>query len=188
MPSPAENAATVREAHRDVVASLIAVKGHLDTPYPDDPRWTPWTRFVERSLKRLDESKQEITALLAQAEAGAGAQREADIQLGEKLAAQMTLKAVCDALDLPMVSLGNGWTEATPKILARIEEIVDEANRLAAERDAAVRERDRARDALRQIAEYTSEGNVTDVRYGRFAVGQMVRIARAALTGEGTDA
>lgn len=64
------------------------------------------------------------------------AQREADIQMGEKLAAQMTLKAVCDVLNLPMVSLGNGWTEATPKILARIEEIVDEAERGFRERDS----------------------------------------------------
>lgn len=57
-------------------------------------------------------------------------------ELGEKLAAQMTLKAVCDVLNLPMVSLGNGWTEATPKILARIEEIVDEAERGFRERDS----------------------------------------------------
>lgn len=64
-------------------------------------------------------------------------QRESDDQMGQKLAAQLTLKAVCDALDLPMVSLGNGWTEATPKILARIETIVDEANRAFAERDQA---------------------------------------------------
>jgi hypothetical protein len=66
------------------------------------------------------------------------AQREADIQLGAKLAAQMTLKAVCDALNLPMVSLGNGWTEATPKILARIAEIVDEGERGFRERDLAL--------------------------------------------------
>ena len=82
----------------------------------------------ERALAALAE-------LQAQAEAG---QREADIQLGEKLAAQMTLKAVCDVLNLPMVSLGNGWTEATPKIIARIETIVDEAERAFRERDAAL--------------------------------------------------
>jgi hypothetical protein len=40
---------------RDILASLIAVKPHLDVPYRDDPRWTPWTRFVERTLDRVDE-------------------------------------------------------------------------------------------------------------------------------------
>lgn len=57
------------------------------------------------------------------------AQREADIQMGQKLAAQVTLKAITDSLCLPFAELGDGWTEATPKILARIEEIVDEGER-----------------------------------------------------------
>lgn len=45
----------VAELRRGVLASLIAVKGHLDTPYPDDPRWTPWTRFVERAMRQVEE-------------------------------------------------------------------------------------------------------------------------------------
>lgn len=44
-----------RRLRRNIIASLIAVKGHLDTPYPDDPRWTPWTRFIERTLRDVDE-------------------------------------------------------------------------------------------------------------------------------------
>ena len=44
-----------RRLRRSIAASLIAVKGHLDTPYPDDPRWTPWTRFIERTLRQVDE-------------------------------------------------------------------------------------------------------------------------------------
>jgi hypothetical protein len=79
------------------------------------------------------------------------AQREADIQMAEKLAAQMTLKAVCDVLNLPMVSLGNGWTEATPKILARIEEILDEADRGFRERDAAETYNARLRETLARV-------------------------------------
>lgn len=47
--------AEARELRRDIIASLIAVKGHLDQPYPDDPRWTPWTRFIERTLRKVDE-------------------------------------------------------------------------------------------------------------------------------------
>lgn len=79
----------------------------------------------------------------------------------------MTLKAVTDALALPLASLGDGWTAATGKILARIAEIVDEAERLA-------RERDRLRDALRQISEHVN---------GRDALSTVTiqRIARAAL-------
>lgn len=46
---------TAQLLRREIVASLIAVKPHLDKPYPDDPRWTPWTRFVERTLARVDE-------------------------------------------------------------------------------------------------------------------------------------
>ena len=88
------------------------------------------------------------------------AQREADIQLGEKLAAQMTLKAVCDVLNLPMVSLGNGWTEATPKILARIETIVDEADRGFRERDAAEL---RAVDMEKALRELVDAVRVLDV-------------------------
>jgi hypothetical protein len=88
---------------------------------------------------RLLISPSELHALLDVARGSEAAQREADIQMGEKLAAQMTLKAVCDALNLPMVSLGNGWTEATPKILARIEEIVDEGERGFRERDSLER-------------------------------------------------
>ena len=90
-----------------------------------------------------------LKELLAAAEAERdAAQREADIQLGEKLAAQITLKAVTDSLCLPLAELGNGWTEATAKILARIEEIVDEADRLAAERDTAIQERDELQERL----------------------------------------
>jgi len=52
----AEVKAQVLEARRELFADLIAVKGHLVTPYPDDPRWTPWRWFVERALHRSDEA------------------------------------------------------------------------------------------------------------------------------------
>lgn len=100
----------------------------------------------------------------------AAAQREADIQLGEKLAAQMTLKAVCDVLNLPMVSLGNGWTEATPKILARIEEIVDEAERGFRERDGLKEQLEAVLGAVqsaRTIAIHNAERHTGFVHIGR---------------------
>ena len=50
-----------------------------------------------------------------------------------------------------------------------------------ADRDAAVRERDQAREALRQIEQYRYSLNET-----LDAIVAMKEIARAALTGEGT--
>ncbi len=52
------------EEGRALTADLIAVKLHLDDPYPDDPRWTPWTRFVERGLRRLDAARKKARAAL----------------------------------------------------------------------------------------------------------------------------
>lgn len=54
----------LRDAWRDLRASLIAVSGHLNTPYPDDPRWTPWTRFVERDLDNMGDSLARVEAEL----------------------------------------------------------------------------------------------------------------------------
>ncbi|MFD9444975.1 hypothetical protein [Streptomyces sp. NPDC060001] len=45
-----------RVARRRVTSALIAVESLLTTPYPDDPRWTPWTRFVQPALKELREA------------------------------------------------------------------------------------------------------------------------------------
>jgi hypothetical protein len=28
--------------------ALLAVEPALDKPFPDDPRWTPWSRFIDR--------------------------------------------------------------------------------------------------------------------------------------------
>ena len=35
-------------------SGLFAIKPHLDKPYPEDGRWTPWTRFVEQELARCE--------------------------------------------------------------------------------------------------------------------------------------
>jgi hypothetical protein len=48
--------ADANEARRGIIAACIAVKGKLDAPYPDDNRWTPWQRFIEPALRRLDEA------------------------------------------------------------------------------------------------------------------------------------
>jgi hypothetical protein len=114
-------------------------------------RWTQGYHVQIADMPKIAQARAALDALQAQAEAAEAAQREADIQMGEKLAAQMTLKAVCDVLNLPMVSLGNGWTEATPKILARIEEILDEADRGFRERDAVETYNARLRETLARV-------------------------------------
>lgn len=40
------------DALRDVGKAAIVVHPTLDKPYPDDPRWTPWTRFMEKPARR----------------------------------------------------------------------------------------------------------------------------------------
>lgn len=47
-----------RQARRRMNSALIAVESHLTKPYPDDPRWTPWTRFVGPALQGLTEALQ----------------------------------------------------------------------------------------------------------------------------------
>jgi hypothetical protein len=49
-PTPRE----LRDDLRGVLADIIAIKPHLTTPYPDDPRWTPWSRFAERALRTVE--------------------------------------------------------------------------------------------------------------------------------------
>jgi hypothetical protein len=51
-----------RKAANKLWAGLMAVKPLLDHPYPDDPRWTPWTRFVE---DRLSDLRRQIDAASA---------------------------------------------------------------------------------------------------------------------------
>jgi hypothetical protein len=45
--------------------AALAVKPALDEPYKDDPRWTPWTRWVEQPSSRAHELKRQITRYLA---------------------------------------------------------------------------------------------------------------------------
>lgn len=99
-----------------------------------------------------------LVALLADTE------RERDAQMQSKLDAQVTLKAVTDALDLRFADLGDGWREAAPKVLARIETIVDEGERSFRERDEA---RARAERAEQQLAELAAGESVCAECNGR---------------------
>lgn len=45
--------AEIVEAAKGVEIALIAVAPTLEKPFDDDPRWSPWTRFVEPKLDKL---------------------------------------------------------------------------------------------------------------------------------------
>jgi hypothetical protein len=81
------------------------------------------------------------------------AEREVESQMGAKLEAQQALMVIVGALDLKLSDLGNGWKEATPPILARIDTIVDEAERGFSERDSLAAELERVTAALRVFAD-----------------------------------
>ncbi len=49
-----EALAEVKTRWVDLSSALIAVSPFLSKPFKDDPRWTPWTRFVEKPLERLN--------------------------------------------------------------------------------------------------------------------------------------
>jgi hypothetical protein len=88
----------------------------------------------DQSRLQVDRLKNEINCLKTEI---SNLNKEVDSQMQSKLDAQFTLKAVTAALDLTFSELGGaGWREATPRILARIETIVDEAERGFRERNA----------------------------------------------------
>lgn len=60
----------VLDYRRHLNAALIAVKHHLDTPYPDDPRWTPWTRFVGPARANLSQTIDDLCEILASIDTG----------------------------------------------------------------------------------------------------------------------
>lgn len=50
------NEELILKKYKYLRAGLLGIKPILDKPYPDDPRWTPWTRFVEPRLIMLEEA------------------------------------------------------------------------------------------------------------------------------------
>ncbi|MGW0821801.1 hypothetical protein [Streptomyces sp. NPDC002845] len=50
-PSTEQQLTEAADALRAIGKACIVVKPTLDVPYPDDPRWTPWTRWVERPAR-----------------------------------------------------------------------------------------------------------------------------------------
>lgn len=87
---------------------------------------------VEKWVKRLKEDRDSAWQLFEEADV------EAQWQMGAKLEAQQALWAIIQSLDLNPAELPAGWAASTKPILAQIEAIMDEADRLARERDQAV--------------------------------------------------
>lgn len=45
-------------------AKVNAIAHYSNEPYPDDPRWSPWTRFGHRVVQRCDYSEKALRAAL----------------------------------------------------------------------------------------------------------------------------
>ena len=64
-----EPKALASAAKRRLHSTLIALSNRLDKPYPDDERWTPWTRFVLPMIDVVDSAIDELAARVEKAEA-----------------------------------------------------------------------------------------------------------------------
>lgn len=51
----------------EVGKKSIVVKPTLNKPYPDDPTWTPWTRFLEDPARKAYNLGHEIRRQLGEA-------------------------------------------------------------------------------------------------------------------------
>lgn len=51
-------------ALKAVGKAALVVKPTLDKPYPDDPSWTPWTRFMEQPARTAYNLGAEIRRVL----------------------------------------------------------------------------------------------------------------------------
>lgn len=105
-----------------------------------DPKLRAAVAEVEKWVRRLQEDRSSAWQSYEEADT------EAQWQMGAKLEAQQALWLIVKALDLNPAELPAGWSASTRPILARIDAIVDEAER-------AFRERDTAREALESFAD-----------------------------------
>lgn len=70
-----EQAEQARDEAREILAGaaadLMAISSNpkVNEPYPDDPRWSPWSRFGARALARVGEARAALAARPAPAEA-----------------------------------------------------------------------------------------------------------------------
>lgn len=60
MPADTELLAKGAEALMDCAKAAMTVQPTLTEPYPDDPRWSPWTRWMEPRARRAHDLAVEI--------------------------------------------------------------------------------------------------------------------------------
>jgi hypothetical protein len=53
-------------ALRSFTLSALTARKYLDKPYTDDPRWSPWTRWLEPEARRAHDLSRMIRKRLAQ--------------------------------------------------------------------------------------------------------------------------
>ena len=68
--------AAASEALRENITTWITLQPMLNEPYPDDPRWTPWTRFGKRAADIAVEAKAAIRVALARSSNSAAEERQ----------------------------------------------------------------------------------------------------------------
>jgi hypothetical protein len=86
----------------DCAKMAITVKPNLDKPYPDDPRWSPWTRWVEprRAARTTWRSPSASTSRKEHPMAREPQRREQPAPLGAAIVAvERALKARAKVLD-----------------------------------------------------------------------------------------
>jgi hypothetical protein len=52
------------EALRNHATHWITISPLLEEPYPDDPRWSPWTRFGKRACDRGQAARKQVREAL----------------------------------------------------------------------------------------------------------------------------
>jgi hypothetical protein len=82
----------------------LTVKPTLDTPYPDDPRWTPWTRWVEPEARRAHDLAMGVRKHLAAAGVRADGPHGAVPGVWPELPAELERAAALEALARDMLS------------------------------------------------------------------------------------
>lgn len=118
-----------------------------------------WDKIPGGTPDPSREALARVAALEAERDAE---KREVGEQMAAKLEAQMALKSITEAIDLRFDQIGNGWSEGVLAILARIEEIVDQAARDHGQVERAEAENHKLREAATDFC-----ANETLQVYGR---------------------
>jgi len=147
----------VRSARRRINSALIAVEPLLTTPYPDDPRWTPWTRFVGPALKELTDA---LRAAPTPAAVSAAVTPPTNPTHGLSVP---HADALWDAIAIPGPHTPT-YPEQHERVCRAVREILDELTPARDEEADQAELRDRIAEALMRWAEGNNNPKYTSMR------------------------